>query len=157
FVATVFTVAETFDAAIWTIPPPALFAADVPAWEALASRLRGRLERGRMWIHDAQVGTDACEIGSMWARGGLHLGSTVRVAIDPPLDADKLPSTIEDPGLSPIARDAWKELLTRSKGVVLASNGITVEMQGRLADPQIAMPILELAVTLRRALGGAAI
>ena len=140
------------DGAIARVPAPAMFAADVAAWEALAARLRGRLELGRMWIHDAQVGTSAVDIGSVWSRSGLHLGSTVVVAIDPPLG--DTPDGIEDPSLSPAAREAWRELGARAKSVQLAADAITIELAGKLSDPQLAMPIVDLAVSLRRALGG---
>ncbi|MDF2698168.1 MAG: hypothetical protein K0S65_6551, partial [Labilithrix sp.] len=86
FVRAVLKAAALLDDAFARIPAPVLFAADVPAWEAFASQLRGRLELGRMWIHEAQVGTSTVAIGSVWARGGLHLGSIVVIAIDPPLE-----------------------------------------------------------------------
>lgn len=152
FVRRVVAAAESFDRALSRVPAPALFSADVPAWQALAARLRGRLELGRMWIHDAQVGTSTVQIGSVWARGGLLLGSTVVVAIDPPLDAP--PSGVEAPSLSPAARDAWRELSARAKGVQIDASAITLELDGKLSDPQAAMPAVELAVSLRRALGG---
>lgn len=154
FVRRVLAAAEAFDRALARVPAPALFTADVPAWQALAARLRGRLELGRMWIHDAQVGTSTVQIGSVWARGGLLLGSAVVVAIDPPLDAP--PSGVEDPALSPAARDAWRELATRVKGVQVDASSIHLELDGKLSDPQTAMPVVELAVSLRRALGGLA-
>jgi len=135
------------------IPAPVLFAEDVPAWQALASRLRGRLELGRMWIHEGQVGTSAVEIGSVWARAAFISGApctsrSIRRSRRRPL----LPKT---PSLSPAARDTWRELATRSKSVRIDPSSITVELEGKLADPQVAMPIVELAVTLRQALSGA--
>lgn len=152
FVRECLEVAEVFDGALERVPAPLMFAADVPAWQALASRLRGRLELGRMWIHDAQVGTSAVQIGSVWARGGLHLGSTVIVAIDPPLDTP--PSGPLDPALSPAARDTWHELATRAKSIQVEPRSLSLELEGKLSDPQTAMPTVELAVSLRRALGG---
>lgn len=153
FVLEALTFAEKVDAAISLLAPPILFAADVPSWEALATRLRGRLERGRMWIHDAQVGTDSVAIGSVWERSGLLLGSTIHVAIDPPLDGEAF-TTLDDPRLSPAARDAWRELHAKAKSVTVDARELAIELDGRLADPQTIMPLVELAVTLRRALGG---
>lgn len=152
FVRSVLAAASALDGATRRVPPPVLFAADVGAWEALAARLRGRLELGRMWIHDAQVGTCAVQIGSVWARSGLHLGSIVEVAIDPPLE--NLPDSVEDPALSPAARDAWRELAMRARSVQVSKEAITIELEGKMADPQVAMPVVELATSLRRALGG---
>ncbi len=152
FVRNVLEAASVLDATTRRVPPPILFAADLAAWEALAARLRGRLERGRMWIHGGQVGPSAVEIGSVWARSGLHLGSSVVVAIDPPLD--HAPEHIDDPALSPAARDAWRALAAQARSVHVAADAITVELEGKLADPQTAMPVVELAVSLRRALGG---
>ncbi|MBX3206352.1 MAG: hypothetical protein KF764_14865 [Labilithrix sp.] len=154
FVRRVLEVAAIFDRTLDRVPPPAMFAADVPAWQALAARLRGRLELGRMWIHDAVVGASAVQIGSVWARGGLLLGSAVIVAIDPPLDA--APAGLEDPALSPAARAAWRELAARAKNVEIRASAINVELEGKLSDPETALPVAELAVSLRRALGGLA-
>ncbi len=74
------------------------------------------------------------------------------VAIDPPLET--VPAAIEDPSLSPAARDAWRELANRSKSIAITKDAVTIELEGRLADPQTAMPIVDLAVALRRALTG---
>lgn len=152
FVRSVLEAAGKLDQALEQVPAPAMFAADVPAWEAMALRLRGRLELGRMWIHDAQVGTSAVQIGSVWARAGLHLGTSVIVAIDPPLDTP--PSSIEDPALSPAARETWRELQARVKSIQVEPRSLSLELEGKLSDPQTAMPTVELAVSLRRALGG---
>lgn len=152
FILKALSIADTWSRVIAAVPPPTLFAADVTAWEALASRLRGRLERGRMFIHDGQVGPYSVDIGSIWEGGGLHLGSVVSVAIDPPLET--VPTTIEAPSLSPAARDAWRELANRSKSVAITKDAVTIELEGRLADPQTAMPVVDLAVALRRALTG---
>lgn len=156
FVGGVLAAASILDDVRKKIPPPILFADDVPAWEALAARIRGRLELGRMWIHKAQVGTSTVDIGTVWARGGLLLGSTVIVAMDPPLDP--VPAGTDDPALSPAARDLWRELTTEGKGKVksvqVEAAAITLELEGQLADPHTAMPLVEHAVSLHRALVG---
>jgi hypothetical protein len=152
FVAAVVQAAEILAAVHGRVPPPSAFEAHVPLWLAMTDRLRGRFEPGRMWIHDGQLGTDRVEIGTMWSREGELLGSMLRVAIDPPLDAP--PASPDDPSVSPLARDAWKALLARAKSVRVGAKEIVVEFGGKLEDPQAAMPLLESAVALRRALAG---
>lgn len=144
--------AAAFDESLGRIAPPQLFVADVPAWEAMAERLRGRLDIGRMWIRDAHVGTDSVELGAVWERRGIHLGSAIRVKIDPPLESAF--TDLQDARLSPAARDAWRELLSKTKSTSISDREILIELEGQLHDPQSAMPLIDLAVLLRRSLSG---
>jgi hypothetical protein len=152
FARKVLAAAEGLDALGRRVPPPAMFAADLEAWAAFASHLRGRLETGRMWIHDGTIGTDRVALGTMWARSGLLLGTTLWVAIDPPLE--EVPAAPEDPALSPAARERWRELAARTRSVAITAGAIEAELEGRLPDPATASPLLDLAVLLRRALAG---
>lgn len=152
FVQAVVRAAEAFASASDGVPPPASFAATVPAWRAAAERLRGRFEPGRMWIHDGQMGTDRVELGTTWGRKGAHLGTRLRVAIDPPLAAP--PPSPDDPAISPAARDAWRALAASARAVRVEADAVTVDLAAKLDDPQTVMPLLESAVGLRRALGG---
>jgi hypothetical protein len=154
FVVAALDAAEAIDRVLTAIPPPALFAGDLPCWEAFAARLGGRLEVGRMWIKGGHLGPTAVEIGSSWERSGLHVGSEIGVEIDPPLEGE--PPSLDDPSISPAARDAWRELTACAKSVDVGRQRIAVRLEDRLADPQTAMPVLELAVSLRRALAGTA-
>ncbi len=153
FVRHVLRAADALEAARALVGPPALLAPHVAAWRGLAEALHGRLELGRMWIHDGRAGTDAVELGCTWERRGLLLGTTVRVAIDPPLGA--VPPSPDDPSVSPAARDAWRALAARARAVHVRAEGIVVELEARPAEPESAMPVVDLAVSLRRALAGA--
>jgi hypothetical protein len=151
FVREVLAVADALEAARALVGPPALLAVDVPAWRAFAESISGRLELGRMWIHDGRIGMDAVSLGCTWDREGLLLGTTVRVALDPALDSTP---SIDDPAISPAARDAWKLTVSRTKKVTVLPDLILCELEGKLTDPSSAMPIIESAVALRRALSG---
>jgi hypothetical protein len=152
FIGGVLVAADTLARGIARIPAPAMFSDDLIAWEAAAARLRGRLELGRMWVHDGRIGVDAVEVGNVWARDGAHLGGLLRVTIDPPLEQP--PASLADPALSPAARDLWRELAARTRSVRVGAAAIDLELEGKLADPQTATPLLDLAIALRRALGG---
>lgn len=152
FVRDVLSVVDALEGARSLVGPPALVAADVPAWRAFADSIHGRLELGRMWIHDARVGMDTVSLGCTWDREGLLLGTTVRVALDPALEST--PSSMDDPAISPAARDAWKVLAGRTKKTTVLPDLILCELEGKLADPASAMPIIEEGVRLRRALSG---
>jgi hypothetical protein len=152
FATQVLEVAGALDAAAQRIPPPAMFASDLAAWSAAAAGLRGRLEPGRMWIHDGSIGTDRVTLGTVWAKSGVLLGTALHVAIDPPLE--RAPSSPDDPAISPAARGLWRELASRAASLAVTSSGLDVELAGKLADPAVAMPIVEIAVSLRRALAG---
>jgi hypothetical protein len=152
FVREVLAVADALERARPLVGPPALLAADVPAWRLFADAIHGRLELGRMWIHDARVGMDTVSLGCTWDREGLLLGTTVRVALDPALEST--PSSMDAPTISPAARDAWKLLAGRTKKVTVLPDLILCELEGKLADPAAAMPVIESGVALRRSLTG---
>lgn len=153
FVRSVLVAADALDRARSLVGPPAVLAPHVAAWQGLADALRGRLELGRMWIHDARVGTDAVAIGCTWGRRGVLLGTTVKVTVDPPLA--NVPPAADDPSVSPAARDAWKALAARARTVHVEADAIAVEVEAKPADPESVMPVVDLAVSLRRALSGA--
>jgi len=152
FVRDVVATAKELDGAVARVPAPAALADDVPAWRAFAERFRGRLELGRMQVHDAVIGMDRVTLGTEWTRSGVVVGTRLRVAIDPPLAAP--PATCEDPALAPAARAAWRELLASTRSLRIEPSALVVEIGGTLADPAAALPIVELAVALRRSLSG---
>ncbi len=152
FVRNVLSAAGELDAARAFVGPPPLLAPHLPAWRSLADALHGRLELGRMWIRDGRAGTYTIEVGCTWGRRGVLLGTTVRVIVDPPLAT--VPPSPDDPSVSPAARDAWKALAARARGVHVEADAISVELEAKPAEPESAMPIVELAVSLRRALTG---
>jgi hypothetical protein len=152
FVSAVLAAADAAGAAQARVAVPAAFTDDEPAWRAFADRVHGRFEPGRVFIHDARLGTDAIALGSVWAEDGVLLGTTLRVGIDPPLPS--APTSSEDPAVSPVARATWKELASAVASVRVDAPEIVCELPGKLADPQTAVPTLELAAALRRALAG---
>ena len=152
FVTGAIEVATQLQAASALVTAPAAFASDVLAWRAFAERHRGRLELGRMRVNDATVGIDRVTVGTDWTRNGQLVGTRVRVAIDPALTA--VPASPDDPAISPAARDAWRGLLAGARGVRVEPAAVAVDLEGKLADPGAALPIIELAVALRRALSG---
>ena len=154
FLQAVLVAADALGAAHGRVPPPAAFRDAVPAWQALAERLRGRLELGRMWIHDGQIGQDRVEIGTLWASSSTdRLATQITVAIDPPLAG--VPASADDPSISPSARESW-QALAESAQVGVHADRVVVRVEGKSADPRDRMPLVELAVSLRRRLAGAA-
>lgn len=152
FVAAVLHASDAIAAAGERVPPPVMLAPHVVAWRAFAERLRGRLELGRMHVHDGVIGTDRVTVGTEWTRSGALVGTRIRVVVDPPLDAP--PASRDDVEVSPAARDAWRDLAARAHVVRVERDAVLVELEGKLADPLEVMPIVELAVSLRRALAG---
>ena len=59
-------VMELLAAAIARIPPPVAMAPNVAAWRAFADATSGRLELGRVWIHDATIGGFRFEVGTVF-------------------------------------------------------------------------------------------
>lgn len=152
FVNGAIEVATQLEEAAALVTAPAAFANDVPAWRAFAERHRGRLELGRMRVHDATVGIDRVTVGTDWTRSGQLVGTRLRVVIDPVLAA--VPAGPDDPSISPAAREAWRALLLQARGVRIEPAAVAVDLEGKLADPAVALPVIELAVALRRALSG---
>jgi hypothetical protein len=152
FVLAVMNAADAITLAAQRVPPPILFECDLVAWRAFADRLRGRLELGRMHVHDGVIGLDRVSVGTEWTRSGALVGTQIRVVVDPALAES--PTSHEDATLSAAARAVWRDLIARDHPVRIERDAVLVNMEGKLADPATAMPILELAVALRRALAG---
>lgn len=153
FLQAVLVAAEAISAAHGRVPPPAAFRDAVPAWQALAERLRGRLELGRMWIHDGQIGQDRVAVGTLWASSSPErLATQITVAIDPPLAS--VPASADDPSISPSAREAWQALAEGAQ-VSVHADRVVARWEGKSLDPRDRMPLVELAVSLRRRLAGA--
>jgi hypothetical protein len=152
FVQAVLGAAEAIANAAERVPAPLLFEHDVVAWRAFAERLRGTLELGKMQVRDGLVGSERVTIGTEWTKNGALVGTRIEVAIDPRLETP--PASPDDPAISPAARDVWRHLAGRVAAVRVESDAVFLELEGKLADPGEAMPTVELAVALRRALAG---
>lgn len=153
FLQAVLVVADAIGGALHAVPAPAAFRDAVPAWQALADRLRGRLELGRMWIHDGQIGQDRVAIGTLWATSSTErIATQITVTIDPPLAS--VPSSADDPSISPSAREVWQALSAKAQAKVRADL-VVVRVEGKADDPRGLMPLVDLAVSLRRRLAGA--
>jgi hypothetical protein len=140
-------IARAVAAALPRVPPPAAMAAHLPAWEAFAARVHGRLERGSMWIRGTS-GTDAVEIGTLWGPKGEVAGTRVAVVLDPPMDVD-----VEAATTSPAARDALQELAKQAT-THHTPGALAVLLPEPLADPSTAEPWLEHLRRAARALRG---
>jgi hypothetical protein len=105
-----------------------------------------------MHVHDGTLGTDRVTVGTEWTRSGALVGTRIHVLVDPPLDAP--PTSRDDVVVSPAARGVWADLAARAHAVRIERDAVLVDLEGKLADPNDAMPALELAVSLRRALAG---
>lgn len=151
FLSLVLITADALDAARSLVGPPAVLAANVPAWRALAEQLGGVLELGRMHIV-GRLGTAAVEVFATWSPGGIVRGFSVVVPIDPVLAA--APASPDDPALSPSARAAWKTLLERTPLVEVRHDVVSALVEKKVDDPAEHMPLIEAAVALRRALAG---
>ncbi len=107
FVTKATTLLRLFHTAAARVAPPSVMAAHLAAWGSFAARTQGRLEPGRMWIHDAMVGVDRFEVQTLWRANGVYEGTVLRLAVDPPLERDLVAA---DPSLSPEARALLVEL-----------------------------------------------
>lgn len=133
------------------VPPPAALADALGAWMAAAEELRGRLELGRMWIHEGRRGPDRVTMGARWGDDGALLGLSVEVANEPPLGFHPLAS--DDVRLSPDAKLAWAALGELAEVRVDPTN-VVAFVPGAADDPRARFDVLDLAVRLRRALAG---
>ena len=110
FVTKAMSLLRLFDAAAARIAPPSAMAAHLAAWQTFAARTQGRLEPGRMWIHDATVGVDRFEVQTLWRANGVYEGTVLRLVVDPPLERELVAA---DPSLSPEARALLVELAAK--------------------------------------------
>jgi hypothetical protein len=135
-----------FEDAVAKLPPPAAMAKSVPAWAAFAKSVNGRLELGRVWIHDAELGGERFEVGCLWGANGSSIETLVRLRIEPPFDTE---FSVDDPGLSPVTREQLK-VLVKSPGIVLSKSAISWVLPGAVPDPESLRPDLERAATIVR-------
>ncbi len=146
-VGTYQAIARAFAVAIPRVPPPAAMAAHLPAWEAFATRVQGRLERGRMWIRGVR-GADVVEVGTLWGEKGTVAGTRVAVVLEPPIEVD-----LDAPTVSPAARAALQDLAA-SAATHHTANALAVLLPDPLPDPEAAEPWLERLGVAARALRG---
>ncbi|WP_394832956.1 hypothetical protein LVJ94_41290 [Pendulispora rubella] len=138
FVAAAVHAAKCFGIAHDRVPPPPEMAAYEPVWRAFAERHGGRLERGRMWIHDATLGMDRFSIGTDWS--GTPPTTLVRVPIDPPLTR-------------PFEGDVSR-LRAKVQDIHVGLDAVEVRLPAPLADPTTVEPILVEMVRLSRSARG---
>jgi hypothetical protein len=145
-------VMEVLDVAMKRIPPPLVMVDCVPAWRAFADRAGGRLELGRLFIHDASIGGFRFEVGTVFEPDSPKpRGTVVRVPIEPPLD--HAPS-VDDPSLSAVARDALKSLASEP-GFHADTSELGMWIDGVTPDPATLTPKIEGMLSVLRALRGA--
>jgi hypothetical protein len=145
-------VMNLLDAAISRIAPPLAVATFVGAWRAFADANNGRLELGRLWIHDASMGGFRFEVGTVFEPDSpTPRGTLVRVPIEPPLDQAP---TVDDAALSAVARDALKSLVA-DKGFHADTHELGIYVEGATGDPATLSPKIEAMISVLRALRGA--
>lgn len=142
--------AELFAAACERVPPPASVAANVDAWRGYAASVGGRLELGRMWIHDANLEGERFELGSTWEPSGEFHGTVVRFPIEPPLEQEL---RVEDPALSPLARELLRGLVGLP-GFHATTQEIGFLLPDRVPDPATLHPQVESLAKLLRSKRG---
>jgi hypothetical protein len=142
---------ERFDAAIARIPPPAAVASLLPAWKDFAARMTGRLELGRLWVHDATHEGFRFELGTVWEpRATIPTGTIVRVPIEPPLETAL---SIEDPSLSAAAREQLRAL-AGSPDFHMSESELVVFTHDTVADPITMLPEVAALTSVLRAVRG---
>jgi hypothetical protein len=139
------------DDAISRIPPPVALAPHVAAWRAFAMAMGGRLELGRVWIHDASLEGFRFEVGTVWEpHDTAPRGTVIRVPIDPPLATAPTP---DDAALSAIARDAFRAL-AEDPGFHASESELGHFTSKLTPDPSVLLPKIESMTVILRALRG---
>jgi hypothetical protein len=145
-------VMNLLEAAISRISPPVAMIQFFPAWRAFADATGGRLELGRLWIHDASIGGFRFEVGTVFEPDSpVPRGTLVRVPIEPPLDHAP---TVDDANLSALARDALKALMNET-GFHADTHELGMYIEGATPDPAVLAPKIEGMISVLRALRGA--
>jgi hypothetical protein len=140
------------EAAIGRIRPPAAMLPFVHTWRAFADATSGRLELGRMWIHDGSLGGFRFEVGTVFEPDDPKpRGTLVRVPIEPPLDHAP---TVDDASLSAVARDALRSL-AEHPSFHAEPHELALFIDGATPDPAALGPKIEAMTAVLRALRGA--
>ena len=144
-------VMDLLDAAISRVPPPSTMAPHVAAWRAFADATGGRLELGRLWIHDASIAGFRFEVGTVFEPDSpAPRGTLVRVPIEPPLD---VAPNVDDASLSALAREALKALAA-DKSFHADTRELGMYIEGPTPDPSVLAPKIEGMISVLRALRG---
>jgi len=142
FVAAALEAARVLDSTIAKrMTPPKAMAEALDAWRALANRLGGSLELGRMWIHDAESRGERGEIGTRW-KDETMLDTLVRV-----VPSSKIERRIEldDPEIDPQVRTLAQEILNAdgTRSIRIGPDDLEAILPAPLVDPGAAESIFE--------------
>ncbi|HEY2365928.1 MAG TPA: hypothetical protein VGH87_06060 [Polyangiaceae bacterium] len=150
--ATALHLMNLLDTAISHITPPLAVATFAPAWRAFADATSGRLELGRLWIHDASIGGFRFEVGTVFVPDSpVPRGTLARVPIEPPLDHAP---NVNDAALSALARDALQALMSDPR-FYAGTHELGIYIEGATPDPAVLAPKIEAMISVLRALRGA--
>jgi len=153
FVSRAISTANAFARSIARLPPPDRMKRMVPAWQAFAERLGGRLDLGPMAIRAAALGAETVEVETLWSRKGEVEGTAVRVLLSPPLER---PLDLESPETSREACELATAVAAEARGTHFGPDSLEALTGGPLQDPAVIEPVLEKLSRLARAIRGIA-
>ncbi len=135
------------------VPPPAAMRECVAAWEQFAVRVGGRLERGRMFVHDGRYGSERVELGTHWHDDGSFARTTLTVRFEQPL-----PSPPPDPtraeSLSASLRAHVEALVSPGRRLEFTSDFVRIEFDRIVERPGEIEPQLDRLAQISRNLRG---
>jgi hypothetical protein len=133
------------------VPAPQVMEAHVEAWRAFASQLGGQLQVGSMKITSTSFGPEAVEIETLWSEPGRVEGTAVRVRLSPPLEAEL---DLASPATSAESRQLAKSISEGARSVSFGPSALEALLDGPLADPSSAEPLLVSLTDLARSIRG---
>jgi hypothetical protein len=163
FVVKAVVAARAIAKGISELPPPASMASTLPAWEAFAARLQGKLDRGPMAVRGVAFAGESAEIETRWGRDGAPIGTAVKVVLAPPLalpttepDPDVVTVDLASPGVSADARARAAAILAIEgvRHLHVAQDRLEALVDAPLADPAVTESVLQALADLARSLRG---
>jgi hypothetical protein len=137
------------------VPPPPPMAALLPAWEAFARDLRGRLEIGRMSIRDARVEGAVFHLETCFERSAQPDRTELTLVLDPPLDA---PFDADDPAALEASAPAVRELVrlvrAEARALRVDVSSVVAVLPAPLEDPASVRELMGSMLLLAQRLRG---
>lgn len=155
FLAALAALAAEIAAASARVPPPGPMTAMLPAWEAFARDLRGRLEVGRMCIRGAALGGATFSVETCFGRSPEPERTVITLLLTPPLPAAIDP---DDPAALSVTPPAVQQLVrairARARALEVAEEAVQVTLPAPLPDPASVLDLMGDLLLLAQRLRG---
>lgn len=152
FLTQALAAARALERAMGEVPPPAAMAPFCEAWREFATRVKGRFEIGRLFVHDGSFEGERVEAGTEWSEGGAPASTVLRLRLGALLER---PIDLNDTSTLPaVAMSSLRRLMGSTLALRVGPDVVESVLAAPCADPRTLEPTLAAMAALARALRG---